>query len=56
MEDGHPILILSAKDIAGVLRKSSITSSNIEQWFMSMDRNDNRKCGSRLMAYDKGVT
>ena len=30
VEDGHPILIVSAVDIAGVLRKNAINSSNVD--------------------------
>lgn len=33
VEDDHPILIVSASDIASTLRKSSITSRNIDEWF-----------------------
>lgn len=38
VEDDHPILIVTATDIAGVLRTSQINSSNIDQWFASIDR------------------
>lgn len=37
IEDGHPILIITASDIAATLRKSSITSGNIDEWFEVMD-------------------
>ena len=37
IEDGHPILIVTASDIAATLRKSSITSTNIDEWFKVMD-------------------
>ena len=46
VEDGHPILIITASDIAGILRSNSITSSNIDQWLKSVDEQD-----SRLLAY-----
>ena len=32
IEDGHPILIISASDIAQILRKNMITKSNINEW------------------------
>ena len=37
IEDGHPILIVTASDIAGILRRNSITLSNIEYWLNSID-------------------
>ena len=37
VEDGHPILIVSASDIAGILRHNSITSSNIDFYLKSID-------------------
>lgn len=46
VEDDHPILIVTATDIAGILRSSQINSSNIDQWFASVDRTR-----SRLEAY-----
>ena len=46
VEDDHPILIVTATDIAGILRSSQINSSNIDQWFASVDRKK-----SRLEAY-----
>lgn len=46
IEDDHPILIVTATDIAGILRASQINSSNIDQWFVSVDR-----MRSRLEAY-----
>ena len=42
VEDGHPILIVSASDIAATLRKNAITSTNIDEWFRTMDSNDLR--------------
>ena len=42
VEDGHPILIVTASDIAGVLRKNAINSSNVEEWLQSIDRRDER--------------
>ena len=46
VEDGHPILIVTATDIAGILRTNAINSSNIDQWLKSLDQRD-----SRLFAY-----
>lgn len=42
VEDGHPILIVTASDIAGILRNNGINSSNIEQWLKSVDDSRNR--------------
>ena len=42
VEDGHPILIISAGDIANVLRKNAITSNNINLWLNSVDMADDR--------------
>ena len=48
VEDGHPILIVTAADIAGVLRNNAINSYNIRDWLESID-NENTK--QRLLAY-----
>lgn len=48
VEDGHPILIVTATDIAGILRKNSINSTNMDEWLNSIDRRD-----TRLEAYAK---
>ena len=37
LEDGHPILIITASDIAEILRANSINSLNIEEWLDSID-------------------
>jgi len=37
VEDGHPILIVTATDIAGILRNNAITTSNIDEWFKAVD-------------------
>lgn len=42
IEDGHPILIVTASDIAAILRINSITSDNIETWLRNIDQNDER--------------
>lgn len=46
--DQHPILIISATDIAATLRRSAITSSNIDDWFLKLDNDDNRGAGMML--------
>ena len=42
VEDGHPILIVTASDIAGILRSNAINSSNIDQWLKSIDESNSR--------------
>ncbi|MBO4292426.1 MAG: restriction endonuclease, partial [Lachnospiraceae bacterium] len=42
VEDGHPILIVTASDIASVLRNNGINSLNIEQWIKTIDDSRNR--------------
>jgi hypothetical protein len=37
VEDGHPILIVSASDIAGILRRNSIDTSNIYEYLDAID-------------------
>ena len=37
VEDGHPILIVTASDIAGILRRNSIYASNVEAFLDSID-------------------
>lgn len=51
VEDGHPILIVTASDIAVILRKNGINSININQWVHSL--NDTRK---RFVAYYREVS
>ena len=48
VEDGHPILIVTATDIASILRANAINSSNIDNWLYSIDSQN-----SLLMAYYK---
>lgn len=48
VEDEHPILIVTAADIAAVLRNNAINSSNVVDWLESID-SDNTK--QRLLAY-----
>lgn len=42
VEDEHPILIVTATDIAGILRSSQINSLNIDQWFETVDRTSSK--------------
>ena len=37
VEDGHPILVVTATDIARILRMNSITSENIDGYLSSID-------------------
>ena len=37
VEDGHPILVVTATDIARILRMNSITSENIDVYLSSID-------------------
>ena len=46
VEDGHPILIVTATDIAAVLRANSINSDDVEEWMKHIDSTT-----SRLEAY-----
>lgn len=42
IEDGHPILIVTASDIAAILRFNSITSENIEVWLKNIGSNSEK--------------
>lgn len=42
VEDGHPILLVTASDIASILRKNAITSHNVKDWLLSVDETDMR--------------
>lgn len=42
IEDGHPILIVTASDIAGILRNSAINTSNIDVWLNAVDNSNSR--------------
>lgn len=42
LEDGHPILIVTASDIAGILRNNAIHSFNINEWLNIIDYSINR--------------
>ena len=56
VEDDHPILIISATDIAGILRRNAITSSNINEWFEVLDEADNRDLHRRMRVYNDRVS
>ena len=56
VEDDHPILIISATDIAGILRRNAITSSNINEWFEVLDEADNRDFHRRMSVYNEKVS
>lgn len=55
IEDGHPILIVSASDIAQILRNNSIMSGDIDEWLDSIDKTDTRRT-KRLQAYHDMIT
>ncbi|WP_273477596.1 restriction endonuclease [Faecalicoccus acidiformans] len=40
IEDGHPILIVTASDIAVILKRNLITPTNISEWLISVDKNN----------------
>lgn len=42
IEDGHPIFIVTASDIAWILRNKDINTTNIEIWLDSIDRSRDR--------------
>ena len=52
IEDGHPILIVSASDIAQILRNNSIMSGDVDEWLKSVDQADTRR-QKRLQAYNE---
>ena len=51
VEDGHPILIVTATDIAAILRRNSINTVNVEEWLKTIDSRD-----TRLFSYAKGIS
>jgi hypothetical protein len=42
VEDGHPILFVTATDIAGILRRTNVNSTNIDEWLKDLDRQEDR--------------
>ena len=41
-EDGHPILIITKADIAYILARNTVDSSNIQEWLTGVDERANR--------------
>ena len=41
VEDGHPILMITASDIASILRNNSINKDNVSDWLQSLDEREN---------------
>ena len=54
VEDGHPILIVTASDIAGILRRNSISTSNIDYYLKSIDE-ENEFYIERCSTYNLSV-
>lgn len=42
VEDGHPILILAAADIARILIEGGVTPENVDSWLEGVDARDVR--------------
>lgn len=40
IEDGHPILIITASDIASILKRNLINKTNIDTWLKSLDNRE----------------
>lgn len=51
VEDKHPILIVTASDIAIILRKSQIGSQELQDWLVEIDSNDDRTFNNRIFSY-----
>ena len=51
IEDGHPILVISATDIVNILRRNAISSENIDEWLVSLDKFDDRGVQRRVDTY-----
>ena len=43
--DGHPILIVTAADIARILRSNAILSTNINEWLNALNQDDYKRMG-----------
>ena len=56
MEDGHPILVVSATDIAQVLRRTAIDERNVNEWLADIDEQDKRGQEKRITAYYNALT
>ena len=55
IDDGHPILIVTASDIAGILRRNSINTLNIEDWMDSIDSYEVKKKLNRANVDKKSI-
>lgn len=42
VDDGHPILIITKADIAYILSRNTVDSSNIEEWLNGVDERSQR--------------
>ena len=51
IDDQHPILMLTATNIAAILRKSAITSSDMDEWLKNLDESDPRTLQKRIAIY-----
>lgn len=51
IEDGHPILVISATDIVNIIRRNAISSENIDEWLVSLDEFDDRGVQRRVDTY-----
>ena len=49
----NPIMIMSANDIAYVLRNNSINSSNIDEYLSSLNDSRMRQLNNRLKVYEE---
>lgn len=56
VEDGHPILVVSAADIASILRRNGITSNDVNDWLLTIDQMDDRGIIRRREAYYKAIS
>lgn len=55
VEDGHPILVISATDIASILRRNGITSNDVNDWLLTLDQMDDRRINRRRETYYKAI-
>lgn len=53
IEDGHPILIVTASDIAHILRRNAITSLNVDEWLESLRDTGREVREKRLKSYSE---
>lgn len=51
VEDEHLILFISVTDFAGALRRNAIMSSNINEWFETLDEAENQDFNRRVSVY-----